>query len=108
MASLPLSAPYIVGLVVAGYCKSNLNMLHREVRQKKTLYLNKLKKYIFPFAVYRKNGTYNERMAALLEDSVAFGIGGFTICFVEFVLQVFAVTCVNYAATNQVNVLVYF
>ncbi|KAJ4452139.1 hypothetical protein ANN_03657, partial [Periplaneta americana] len=49
------------------------------------------------------NGTHEERTAALLEDSAAFGIGSTVVGLVQFSLGVMSISLLNYTAQKQVR-----
>ncbi|XP_069680453.1 multidrug resistance protein homolog 49-like [Periplaneta americana] len=49
------------------------------------------------------NGTHEERTAALLEDSAAFGIGSTVVGLVQFSLGVMSISLLNYTAQKQIG-----
>lgn len=48
------------------------------------------------------NSTYEERMAALYDDSVAFGVSSAALSCFQFVFAIFTVDFLNVAASNQI------
>lgn len=49
------------------------------------------------------NGTWDERREALLEDSIAFGVGAICTAIIQFVFAVASISCLNYSAHKQIG-----